>query len=81
MSYDYGHDFPGLKILTKGNIWIYFKYPLWSIYISYASLKGKHSSKVMTLSLLQVQSFNCFAISYALNTLTDSFKNLFFIVD
>lgn len=81
MTYDYEHDFPGLKILTKGNIWIYFKYPLWPIYISYASLKGKHSSKVMTLSLLQVQSFNSFAITYVFNTLTDFFKNLFSILD
>lgn len=81
MSYDYGHDFPGLKILTKGNIGIYFKYPLWPIYISYASLKGKHSSKVMTLSLLQVQSLNFFAITYVFNTLTDFFKNLFSILD
>lgn len=78
MSYDYGHYFPGLKILTKGNIWIYFKYPLWPIYISYASLKGKHSSKVMILSLLQVHSFNSFAITYVFNTLTD-FSKIYFL--
>lgn len=35
----------------------------------------------MTLSLLQMQSFNYFAIIYSFNTLTDFVKNLLCIFD